>query len=144
VLTGAFQPTLPCSRAGAHEVNPTNALPEYVEFSFVITEALKRGENDLVAALEDPTDNPDTGGPTAPQGKIYPVDAASKAWFTRWVCGLYHDLWANTDQTGQTGDSYSQITDVEAEEDGLISYDRALWKVDAGVVSKAVREERSI
>jgi hypothetical protein len=83
--------------------------------------------------------NPATGAeddsPIA--GKFAVVDDHSKAWFTNHVRALYKGLWANSDRTGQTGDSYCQIVDVETEEDGLISYDRAVWKVDAAPISAA-------
>jgi hypothetical protein len=88
------------------------------------------------------TYNPATGGSVAPiDGKIAPLTDESKLWFTRHVRGMFRALWANRDETGQTGDSYCQITDVETEEDGLISYDRAVWKVDPAPIRLAARGE---
>ena len=81
-----------------------------------------------------------TDGPASPRRNgLYTLDASSKAWFTRWVRAMFHSLWANMDQTGQTGDSYCQITDVETEEDGLISYDRTVWKVDPDPIRLAAQ-----
>jgi len=83
--------------------------------------------------------DPATGGmdshPTA--GKFAVLDDDSKTWFTKHVRSMYRGLWSNTDDTGQTGDSYCQITDVETEEDGLISYDRSVWKVDPAPIRAA-------
>jgi hypothetical protein len=76
------------------------------------------------------TYDPATGGPGPTKNGLFPFNQKTKAWMTKWVRGMFKSLWANTDNTGQTGDSYCQITDVETEEDGLISYDRSLWKVD--------------
>ncbi|WP_119320285.1 glycoside hydrolase family 2 protein [Capsulimonas corticalis] len=88
------------------------------------------------------TFDPATGGAAPPKdGKLAIVDDASKQWFTRHVRGMFRGLWANADSTGQTGDSYCQITDVETEEDGLISYDRAIWKVDPAPIRAAARGE---
>jgi hypothetical protein len=38
-----------------------------------------------------------------------------------------------------TGQLFCQLYDTESECDGLVSYDRAVWKVDAGIVNKAAR-----
>jgi hypothetical protein len=72
--------------------------------------------------------------------KIPPVDPASKAWMTREVCGLFHNFLSNTNESGQSGDFYCQIVDVETECDGLLSYDRAVWKVDPEAVRSAIEK----
>ena len=88
------------------------------------------------------TYDPATGGTIAPKDShLALTDDASKAWYTRHVRGMFQALWANADTAGQTGDSYCQITDVETEEDGLISYDRAIWKVDPAPIRAAARGE---
>ena len=88
------------------------------------------------------TFNPATGGAVPPKdGSLALTNDASKRWFTRRVRGQFRALWANADATGQTGDSYCQITDVETEEDGLLSYDRAVWKVDPAPIRAAARGE---
>jgi hypothetical protein len=71
--------------------------------------------------------------------KLPPLDDASKRWMTRKVAGLFKSLWANKDSTGQSGDFYCQIVDVEDECNGLLSYDRAVFKVDANQVAAAAR-----
>jgi hypothetical protein len=83
------------------------------------------------------TYDPATGGPVTAKGELYPFSTETKKWMTKWVRRMFKSLWANTDNTGQTGDSYCQITDVETEEDGLISYDRKLWKVDPDPIRMA-------
>ena len=89
------------------------------------------------------TYDPTTGGAAAHtvEGHLAPLDDGAQAWFTRRVRGQFRALWADRDATGQTGDSYCQITDVETEEDGLISYDRAVWKVDPIPIRAAARGE---
>ena len=61
----------------------------------------------------------------------------SKAWFTREVARLYVDLWAQKDTNGMTGQFFCQLYDTESECDGLVSYDRAVWKVDPGLIRAA-------
>lgn len=63
----------------------------------------------------------------------------SKAFFTRAVARLYADLWEQKDTHGMTGQFFCQLYDTESECDGLVSYDRAVWKVDPAVISKAAR-----
>jgi Glycosyl hydrolases family 2, sugar binding domain/Glycosyl hydrolases family 2, TIM barrel domain/Glycosyl hydrolases family 2 len=73
--------------------------------------------------------------------KMPKLDEKSKAWFTREVARLYSDLWAQKDTRGMTGQFFCQLYDTESECDGLVSYDRAVWKVDAAVIAKAARGE---
>lgn len=92
------------------------------------------------------TYDPKTAGDTSGAvevllGKLPPLDDASGAWMTRRVRGLFRALWANTDTTGQTGDFYCQLVDVETECNGLLSYDRAVYKVNADAVRAACRGE---
>ena len=65
------------------------------------------------------------------------LDEKSKAWFTKQVALLYADLWAQKDTRGMTGQFFCQLYDTESECDGLVSYDRAVWKVDEGAVTAA-------
>lgn len=104
---------------------------------------LQSPDHDWPGKLWTPqTYDPATGSAIAPRDEILALnDDTSRLWFTRHVRGMFRSLWANTDETGQTGDSYCQITDVETEEDGLISYDRALWKVDPAPIRAAARGE---
>ena len=69
------------------------------------------------------------------------LDDKSRAWFTREVARLYTDLWAQKDDNGMTGQFFCQLYDTESECDGLVSYDRAVWKVDPDVLRKAARGE---
>jgi hypothetical protein len=65
----------------------------------------------------------------------------SKAWFTREVARLYASLWAQKDTRGMTGQFFCQLYDTESECDGLVSYDRAVWKVEPATIAKAARGE---
>jgi hypothetical protein len=65
----------------------------------------------------------------------------SKAWFTRQVAQMYTDLWKQKDTNGMTGQFFCQLYDTESECDGLVSYDRAVWKVDPDVIRQAARGE---
>jgi hypothetical protein len=40
-----------------------------------------------------------------------------------------------------TGQFFCQLYDTEPECDGLVSYDRAVWKVDTNTLSRAARGE---
>lgn len=72
------------------------------------------------------------------KGDRLPVlDEKSKAWFTREVARLYTDLWAQKDTNGMTGQFFCQLYDTESECDGLVSYDRQVWKVDPQVIRAA-------
>jgi hypothetical protein len=65
------------------------------------------------------------------------LDDKAKAWFTRQVGRMYADLWAQKDTRGMTGQFFCQLYDTESECDGLVSYDRAVWKVDPDILTKA-------
>ena len=54
---------------------------------------------------------------------------------------MYADLWKQKDSRGMTGQFFCQLYDTESECDGLVSYDRAAWKVDADIIAKAARGE---
>ncbi len=77
------------------------------------------------------------------KNKSLPIPAltdTSKEWMTREVAGLFHNFLTNTNQSAQSGDFYCQIVDVETECDGLLSYDRAVWKVDPELVREAIQK----
>ncbi len=67
------------------------------------------------------------------------VTDASKAWMTREVAGLFRRFIENTNQSAQSGDFYCQIVDVETECDGLLSYDRAVWKVNPEEIRSTIQ-----
>ena len=76
------------------------------------------------------------------KGKRMPaLSEKSKAFFTRAVARLYADLWEQKDTHGMTGQFFCQLYDTESECDGLVSYDRAVWKVDPATIAKAARGE---
>lgn len=76
------------------------------------------------------------------KGKALPkLDEKSAAWFTREVARMYAELWEQKDSNGMTGQFFCQLYDTESECDGLVSYDRAVWKVDAQTIAKAARGE---
>ena len=69
--------------------------------------------------------------------KLPKLDDQSKAWFTRQVALLYAELWEQKDTNGMTGQFFCQLYDTEMECDGLVSYDREVWKVDPEVIKAA-------
>jgi hypothetical protein len=71
------------------------------------------------------TYDPKTNGEIAAKN-LYPVDEASKRWYTRRMQAFYRDLWAKREATGTSGDFKVQLYDVETESNGLLSYDRAV------------------
>ncbi len=85
------------------------------------------------------TYDPKTDGECAAK-ELYPVDEASKRWYTRRLAGFYRDLWKKRDTTGTSGDFKVQLYDVETESNGMLSYDRAVWKVDPGKIHEACRD----
>ena len=82
------------------------------------------------------TYDPKTGGEIAAKG-LYPVDEASRSWYTRRMRDFYRQMWKKRQTTGSSGDFKVQLYDVETESNGLLSYDRVVWKVNPPV------EERS-
>jgi hypothetical protein len=72
-------------------------------------------------------------------GALPELDEKSKAWFTVEVSRLYTHLWEQKDSGGMTGQFYCQLYDTESECDGLVSYDRQVWKVDTNILSRAAR-----
>lgn len=86
------------------------------------------------------TYDPATGG-SRDGGELSPLDAGAKRWYTGLVRGFYRGLWAAKDDTGSSGDFKVQLYDVETESNGMLSYDRAVWKVDPAVIRLAARGE---
>ncbi len=69
--------------------------------------------------------------------ELYPVDDASKRWYTRRLRDFYREMWKKRYTTGTSGDFKVQLYDVETESNGFLSYDRAVWKVDPDVIHAA-------
>ena len=88
------------------------------------------------------TYDPKTDGETAAKD-LYPVDDASQRWYTRRMSDFYREMWKKRETTGTSGDFKVQLYDVETESNGLLSYDRAVWKVDPAVIRAAAAEQPS-
>ena len=73
--------------------------------------------------------------------KIALLTDDSKRWFTRKMVMLFKSLWENSDKIGMTGVFYCQLVDVENECNGLLSYDRKIWKVDPDPIYKSARND---
>jgi hypothetical protein len=58
---------------------------------------------------------------------------------TRGYLDLWRKVWALKDDAGLSAAVYTQWTDVEAECNGLLTYDRKVVKVDAKQVAEAHR-----
>ena len=96
------------------------------------------------------TYDPDTGkeGPTDKESDhpLYPVTEESSAWYTKSIIDFYTALYRHIHETGSCGDFKVQLYDVEIEGNGLLSYDRAVWKIAPEQVKAAIsnlREEYS-
>ncbi|MCX5670643.1 MAG: glycoside hydrolase family 2 [Planctomycetota bacterium] len=93
------------------------------------------------------TFDPKTGGSTSgmendAHGRLPPLDDVSRRWMTRQVRGLFRSLWLNKDADGRSGVFFCQLADVETECNGLMSYDRAVFKVDPDAIRAACRGEQ--
>jgi len=60
-------------------------------------------------------------------------------WLTNKVSDFFVRFLSNTAKTGLSGQFYCQLTDVETECNGLISFDRAVTKIDPSKVADAIR-----
>jgi len=67
----------------------------------------------------------------------------AKASFTQAVARIYADLRAQKGTNGMTGQFFCQLYDTESECDGLVSYDRAVWKVDPDQIAAAIGAART-
>ena len=57
------------------------------------------------------------------------------------MCDFYREMWKKRQTTGTSGDFKVQLYDVETESNGLLSYDRVVWKVDPAIIATAARGE---
>jgi hypothetical protein len=69
--------------------------------------------------------------------ELYPLDQPSKRRYTRRIADFYAALRRDTECTGSGGDFKVQLYYVENESNGMLSYDRAVWKVDAAAIAAA-------
>lgn len=86
------------------------------------------------------TYDPATGKQT--KGKIeqlYPLDDASRKWYTDEMLKFYGDNVQDGSRMGTSGNFKCQLIDVETEANGLLSYDRAVWKVEPEKIREACR-----
>jgi hypothetical protein len=65
------------------------------------------------------------------------MDDAAKRWYTRLCADFYRAMWSAKDDTGSSGDFKVQLYDLETEANGMLTYDRAVWKVDPVMVARA-------
>jgi Glycosyl hydrolases family 2, sugar binding domain/Glycosyl hydrolases family 2, TIM barrel domain/Glycosyl hydrolases family 2 len=70
---------------------------------------------------------------------LYPLDEHAKRWYTRELVGFYRFLPREGERTGMSGNFKVQLYDLENECNGMLSYDRAVWKVDPAAISAACR-----
>ena len=66
---------------------------------------------------------------------------ASADLLTTRFAGLMKALYGLRDTKGISGGIYTQLTDVETEDNGLYTYDRAALKLGIGDVQAAVRDQ---
>ena len=67
------------------------------------------------------------------------ITPEASAWLTQKVGAMFANHLRNSPETGLSGDFYCQIVDVETECNGLMSYDRAIPKVDAKKIAEMIR-----
>lgn len=63
----------------------------------------------------------------------------ASVWLTEKVGAFFRDFLRNTSQSWVSGLFYCQLVDVETECNGLISFDRAVPKVDPGKIAESIR-----
>jgi len=90
------------------------------------------------------TYNPRTGGEISGMlenlhGNLPLLDQDAKQWFSQKVAYLFYRFREDHEETGQIGIFYCQLIDVETEIDGLLSYDRAVWKVDQELIQRVCK-----
>ena len=61
----------------------------------------------------------------------------------RLAFGLWKNVRKLEEDPGLSAAIYTQLTDVEAESNGLMTYDRAVTKVDVGQAAEAVKATRA-
>jgi len=72
------------------------------------------------------------------QPPLPPLTEDARNWLTRWVGRMYQSFWRQRDNDGRSGYFYTQLVDVETECNGLLSYDRAVFKVKPEVLRPRV------
>ena len=86
------------------------------------------------------TYDPATGQQTKGQcDQLYPLADASRTWYTAEMVKFYGANVRDGSSIGTSGNFKCQLIDVETEANGLLSYDRAVWKVDPDKMRDACR-----
>ena len=57
------------------------------------------------------------------------------------MCDFYREIWKKRQTTGTSGDFKVQLSMTLRQSNGLLSYDRVIWKVDPAIVATAARGE---
>ena len=68
---------------------------------------------------------------------LYPLDDKAKRWYTKELVDFYRFLPRDGQRTGVSGNFKVQLYDLENECNGMLSYDRAVWKVDPAAIAGA-------
>ena len=69
---------------------------------------------------------------------LYPLDEKAKAWYTKELVDFYRFLPREHERSGVSGNFKVQLYDLENECNGMLSYDRAVWKVDPAAIAAAI------
>lgn len=86
------------------------------------------------------TYEPETFKPVAGNNPpLPPLTDKAKEWLTQWIGRFYQRFWQHKNEDGRSGYFYTQLTDVETECNGLLSYDRALFKVGPEKIRDKIR-----
>ncbi len=68
---------------------------------------------------------------------LYVLDERAKRWYTRELTDFFGFLPRESVRTGMSGNFKVQLYDLENENNGMLSYDRAVWKVDVATMAAA-------
>lgn len=92
----------------------------HTSFSFDITHALNDRQASIVVRAEDPSRDE-----TIPRGKQFWKEEIESIWYTN-TTGIWQPVWLEpvSDASALHGYCYTQLTDVEQEINGILTYDR--------------------
>lgn len=72
------------------------------------------------------------------QPPLPPLTEDARDWLTSWIRRMYQAFWRQRENDGRSGYFYTQLVDVETECNGLLTYDRAIFKVKPEVLRSGV------